>query len=90
VGEVPPQQVLVQDVPWNLVFLNDYVYAYGVRASYDRLLRSRCRVLEGRGQGVLFGPCTVRGTLAAPPLAGPPAVAAPGMLSREGRSGPER
>jgi hypothetical protein len=90
VGEVPPHQVLVQDVPWNMVFLNDYVYAYGVRSSYDRLLRSRCRVLGGRGLGVLFGPCAIQGTLASPPSASPPGAAAPGMLSREGRSGPER
>lgn len=58
VGELAPDQMLVQDIPWALIFRhNDFVYAYDLRPAYESVLRRNCRVLDRRGKGVLYGPC---------------------------------
>lgn len=58
VNELAPDQMLVQDIRWALIFRHhDFVYAYDLRPAYESVLRRHCRMLDRRGKGVLFGPC---------------------------------
>ena len=68
VDELAPDQMLVQDVPWARIFQHyDFVYAYDLRPAYEGVLRRNCRLVEGRGKGLLFGPCEVNPRLRTPP-----------------------
>ena len=60
--------MLVQDVPWARIFRHyDFVYAYDLRPAYESVLRRNCRLVEGRGKGLLFGPCDVNPRPQTPP-----------------------
>jgi hypothetical protein len=58
VGQLSPDQALVQDIPWALIFRHsDFVYAYDLRPAHESVLRRNCRLLDRRGKGVLYGRC---------------------------------
>jgi hypothetical protein len=68
VDELAPDQMLVQDVPWARIFrYHDFVYAYHLRPAYESVLRRNCRLVGGRGKGLLFGPCEVNPRPPTPP-----------------------